>query len=256
MFRQEIQNAFGQFAMIENDKEKSMENEEMNAPVRKTPKVRSSVASDTDTTATSKRSRKKIEEPIVAVEKQQLKQSTKTALLMVAAFLVGSVLTYTFTANSEPTVEVSASTFAEISTGKVPLTEKELISAVKQLGVDVYWAGPVEGAKYTLSAPAEGQVYVRYLPKGEGLTDTKPNYLVIATYATPDAFTATQAAGNQTNGVTFISTQGAAVFYSKDAPTNVYVAYPNIDIQIEVFSPIAQTALDIASKQGALRLVM
>ena len=233
-----------------------MENEETKAPVRKTPKVRSSVSSNAAMTATPKRSRKKIEEPIVAAEKQQLKRSTKTALLMVAAFLVGSVLTYTFTANSEQSVEVSSSTFAEVTTGKVPLTEKELISAVKQLAVDVYWAGPVEGAKYTLSAPAEGQVYVRYLPNGEGLTDTKPNYVVIATYATPDAFTATQAAGNQTNGVTFISTQGAAVFYSKDAPTNVYVAYPNIDIQIEVFSPIAQTALDIASKQGALRLVM
>jgi len=184
-----------------------------------------------------------------------MKPSTKTALLMLAAFIAGSTLTYAFTSNSEPTVQASSSTFAEISTGKVSLTEKELISAVKQLGVDVYWAGPVEGAKYTLSAPAEGQVYVRYLPNGEGLTDTKANYVVIATYATPDAFTATQAAGNQTNGVTFISTQGAAVFYSKDAPTNVYVAYPNIDIQVEVFSPIAQTALDIASKQGALRLV-
>jgi hypothetical protein len=232
-----------------------MDNEETKAPVRKTPKVRSSVASDAATTTAPKRSRKKIEEPIVAVEKQQFKQSRKTALLMVAAFLAGSVLTYTFTANSEPTVEVSASTFAEITTGKVSLTEKELISAVQQLGVDVYWAGPVEGAKYTISAPAEGQVYVRYLPNGEGLTDTRANYVVVATYTTSDAFTATQAAGNQTNGVTFISAQGAAVFYSKEAPTNVYVAYPDIDIQVEVFSPIAQTALDIASKQGALRLV-
>ncbi len=232
-----------------------MENEEIKAPVRKTPKVRSSVASDAGETVTPKRSRKKIEELEIAVPKKQMKHSTKTALLMVAAFLAGSVLTYTFTANSEPTVELSASTFAEVTTGKVPLTEKELISAVKQLGVDVYWAGPVEGAKYTLSAPAEGQVYVRYLPNGEGLMDTKPNYVVIATYATPDAFTSTQAAGNQTNGVTFINTEGAAVFYSKDAPTNVYLAYPNIDFQVEVFSPIAQTALDIASKQGALRLV-
>ena len=241
--------------MIENDKEDPMENEETKAPVRKTPKVRSSVAIDPGTSAAPKRSRKKIEEPVNEVQKKQIKQSTKTAALMVAAFLAGSVLTYAFTANSEPTLEVSTSTFAEVSTGKVPLTEKELISAVQQLGVDVYWAGPVEGAKYTLSAPAEGQVYVRYLPKGEGLTDTKPNYVVIATYATPDAFTSTQAAGNQTNGVTFINTQGAAVFYSKDAPTNVYVAYPDIDFQVEVFSPIAQTALDIASKQGALRLV-
>jgi hypothetical protein len=241
--------------MIENDKENPMDNEETKAPARKTPKVRSSVAGDSVVAPTAKRSRKKVEEPVVIIPKKSMKQSTKTALLMVAAFLVGSVLTYTFTSTSEPVVEVSTSTFAEISSGKVSLTEKELVSAVKQLGVDVYWAGPVEGAKYTLSAPAEGQVYVRYLPNGEGLTDTKANYVVIATYATSDAFTATQAAGNQTNGVTFISTQGAAVFYSKDAPTNVYVAYPNIDIQVEVFSPIAQTALDIASKQGALRLV-
>ena len=241
--------------MIRKEEDIQLENEETNTPVRKTPKVRSSVASDTGITAAPKRSRKEIEEPIIAAQKKEMKQSTKTTLLMVAAFLTGSVFTYTFTANSEPTVEVSASTFAEISTGKVPLTEKELISAVKQLGVDVYWAGPVEGAKYTISAPTDGQVYVRYLPNGKGLTDTKPNYVVIATYATPDAFTSTQAAGNQTNGVTFINTQGAAVFYSKDAPTNVYVAYPNIDIQIEIFSPIAKTSLDLASTSGALKLV-
>jgi hypothetical protein len=240
---------------MKKDEEVQMVNEETNAPIRKTPKVRSSVAGDSVVTPTAKRTRKKVDESIVVQPKFSIEQSTKTALLMVAAFLLGSVLTYTVTANSNLTVEVSASTFADSSSGKISLTEKELISAVKRLGVDVYWAGPVEGAKYTLSAPAEGQVYVRYLPNGEGLTDTKANYVVIATYTTLDAFTSTQAAGNQTNGVTFINSQGAAVFYSKDAPTNVYVAYPNIDIQVEVFSPIAETALDIASKQDALRLV-
>jgi hypothetical protein len=240
---------------MKKDEEVQMDNEEIKAPVRKTPKVRNSLAGDSVVAPTAKRSRKKIEEPIIVNPKTRMQQSSKTALLMLAAFLVGSALTYTFTANSEPAVQTSTSTFAEISAGKVSLTEEELVSAVKQLGVDVYWAGPVDGAKYTLSAPAEGQVYVRYLPNGEGLTDTKANYVVIATYVTPDAFTATQAAGNQTNGVTFLNTQGAAVFYSKDAPTNIYVAYPSIDIQVEVFSPIAKTALDIASKQGALRLV-
>jgi hypothetical protein len=240
---------------MKKDEEVQMDNKVTKAPVRKTPKVRSSVASDAVVAPTVKRSRKKVEEPIVVEPKSNMKPSTKTALLMLAAFIAGSALTYTFTANSEPAIEASTSTFADISSGKVSLTEEELVSAVKQLGVDVYWAGPVDGAKYTISAPAEGQVYVRYLPNGEGLTDTKANYVVIATYATSDAFTATQAAGNQTNGVTFINNQGAAVFYSKDAPTNVYVAYQNIDIQVEVFSPIAQTALDIASKQGALRLV-
>jgi hypothetical protein len=119
----------------------------------------------------------------------------------------------------------------------------------------VYWAGPVKDAKYTLAVPADGQAYVRYLPNGQGIEDTKPNYVVIATYTTTDAFTATQAAGNTSNGVTFINTKGAAVYYNKDTPTNVYVAYPNLNYQIEVFDPIAATALDIASRAGALKLV-
>jgi hypothetical protein len=55
--------------------------------------------------------------------------------------------------------------------------------------------------------------------------------------------------------VSFISPAGAAVYYSKDTPTNVYVAYPNLNYQIEVFNPIAATALEIASTTGALRLV-
>ena len=159
------------------------------------------------------------------------------------------------TSPSNNSSTVSTSTFTDVTTGKVALTESELIDAVKQLGVDVYWAGPVKGAKYTLAVPADGQAYVRYLPNGDGLTDTKPNYVVIATYTTTNAFSATQAAGNQSNGVTFVNTEGAAVFYNKDTPTNVYVAYPNLNYQIEVFDPIAATALDIASKQGALRLV-
>jgi hypothetical protein len=174
---------------------------------------------------------------------------------MVAAFLAGSIITYSFTTSSTPTPVASTSTFTDVIAGKVALTESELIEAVKKLGVDVYWAGPVKGAKYTLAVPADGQAYVRYLPNGDGLTDTKPNYVVIATYTTTNAFSATQAAGNQSNGVTFINAEGAAVYYNKDTPTNVYVAYPNLNYQIEVFDPIAATALDIASKQGALRLV-
>ena len=79
--------------------------------------------------------------------------------------------------------------------------------------------------------------------------------MVIATYTTTNAFTATQSAGNQSNGVTFINSDGAAVYYSKDTPTNVYVAYPNLNFQIEIFDPIAATALDIASKSGALSVI-
>ena len=224
-------------------------------PVRKTPKVRQSTMVTDSTVVAPKRTRAKVTPAVADIPKAKISQSSKTALLMVAAFLAGSIITYSFTSSSAPTPIASTSTFTDVIAGKVALTESELIAAVKKLGVDVYWAGPVNGAKYTLAVPADGQAYVRYLPNGNGLTDTKPNYVVIATYTTTNAFSATQAAGNQSNGVTFINAEGAAVYYNKDTPTNVYVAYPNLNYQIEVFDPIAATALDIASKQGALRLV-
>jgi len=230
-------------------------------PTRKKPAVRkSSVVKDSSEiarprkTAVKKASVKKpSEEGQIAITKSN--GSPKIVLLMVLSALISSGVTYLVTNNSTPTPAASTSTFTEVIAGKVALTEPELIAAVKQLGVDVYWAGPVKDAKYTLAVPADGQAYVRYLPNGQGIEDTKPNYVVIATYTTTDAFTATQAAGNTTNGVTFINAQGAAVYYNKDTPTNVYVAYPNLNYQIEVFDPIAATALEIASKAGALRVI-
>ena len=228
--------------------------ETQNKPVRKTPIVRKPMVITDSSVIPAKKLKKSV--PVeVKKEKAKMSQNSKTILLMIGSFLIGSVLTYSVTSSPGNAPKASSSTFTEVIAGKVALTESELIDAVKKLGVDVYWAGPVNGAKYTLAVPAEGQAYVRYLPNGDGLTDTQPNYVVIATYTTTDAFRATQAAGNQSNGVTFINAEGAAVYYNKDTPTNVYVAYPNLNYQIEVFNPIAKTALDIASKQGALRLV-
>jgi len=177
--------------------------------------------------------------------------------LMIISALASSLITFVATnsANNSSSSAASTSTFSEVVAGKVMLSESELIDAVKQLGVDVYWAGPVKDAKYTLSVPSTGQAYVRYLPNGQGLNDTQANFVVIATYETTNAFDATQAAGNQTDGITFINPDGAAVYYSKTSPTNVYIAYPGKNVQIEVFHPVAATALDIASKSGALKLV-
>ena len=225
---------------------------------RKKPAVRKSTAvkESSDSPRPRKTAMKKtaeVRQPLSV----KTKESPRLILLMVLTALISSGLTYVITSNSNssqaPTV--STSNFTEVIAGKVALTEAELIDAVRQLGADVYWAGPVKGAKYTLAVPADGQAYVRYLPDGQGIEDTNPNYVVIATYTTTDAFTATQAAGNTSNGVSFISPAGAAVYYSKDTPTNVYVAYPNLNYQIEVFNPIAATALEIASTTGALRLV-
>jgi len=231
------------------------------APKRKKPAVRKSTA--VSETSTAPRPRKAVAKKSVVKKVSDDTQSTtqvrngspKIILLMLLSALISSGVTYAVTNNSSSAPTASSTTLTEVISGKVALTEAELIAAVKELGADVYWAGPVKGAKYTLAVPVDGQAYVRYLPEGQGIDDTKPNYVVIATYTTTDAFTATQAAGNTSNGVSFISASGAAIYYSKDTPTNVYVAYPNLNFQVEIFNPIAATALEIASTNGALRLV-
>ena len=231
------------------------------APTRKKPAVRKSTA--VSETSAAPRPRKAVaKKSVVKKVSDDIKSTTqvrngspKIILLMLLSALISSGVTYAVTNNSSSAPTASSTTLTEVISGKVALSEAELIAAVKELGADVYWAGPVKGAKYTLAVPADGQAYVRYLPEGQGIDDTKPNYVVIATYTTTDAFTATQAAGNTSNGVSFISASGAAIYYSKDTPTNVYVAYPNLNFQVEIFNPIAATALEIASTNGALRLV-
>lgn len=231
------------------------------APTRKKPVVRKSTA--LSETSAAPRARKAVaKKAMVKKVSDDIKSTTqvrngspKIILLMLLSALISSGVTYAVTNNSSSAPTASSTTLTEVISGKVALTEAELIAAVKELGADVYWAGPVKGAKYTLAVPVDGQAYVRYLPEGQGIDDTKPNYVVIATYTTTDAFTATQAAGNTSNGVSFISASGAAIYYSKDTPTNVYVAYPNLNFQVEIFNPIAATALEIASTNGALRLV-
>jgi hypothetical protein len=216
-------------------------------PVRKKPAVKKAPA------------KKIIEEPIIITPEPVTRTVTLTKFVVVIIWVasISLVSGYFLGSNkSAPKVDLnSTSTFTEVVAGRVALTEQELTDAVKKLGATVYWAGPVKDAKYTLSVPGDGQAYVRYLPNGKGIEDTAPNYVVIATYATANAFEATQSAANSTSGVTFINPEGAAVYYNKSVPTNVYVAYPGKNYQIEIFDPIAKTALEIASRNGALKVI-
>ena len=244
-------------------KEQNVTEDQIKAlPERKKPAIKKPAVTKTPSkqTAVKKKSVAKpiIIESIIEPPRENKKVSISTLVgAIVLTLLFSGFGGYQIGLSSSSTkVDMnSTTTFNEVVAGKVALSEYELISAVKKLGVTVYWAGPVKGAKYTLSVPSEGQAYVRYLPNGQGLADTNPNYVVIATYATTNAFDATQSAGNTTNGITFINTDGAAVYYNKETATNVYVAYPGKDFQIEVFDPIAKTALEIASRSGALKLV-
>lgn len=136
--------------------------------------------------------------------------------------------------------------------GQVALTEEQLFTLVKENGVTAYWSGPQPNAMYALTITPDKQVYVKYLPDGKGLGDPNLNYRVIASYPEPGAYDITRAAGTQANSVAFVNSDGAAVYYSKDKPTNVYVAFSGEPYEIEIFDPDPNTALNLGTQTGAI----
>jgi hypothetical protein len=151
---------------------------------------------------------------------------------------------------------LTGTTFEQQTSGQIALTESELKSVVADLGVPVYWSGPMQGAKYTVSSKDGSQVYIRYLPDGIVPTDNTPDYRVIGTYKLQSAFAATQKAGvSVANGIGFTNGDGAAVYYNKNTPTNVYMAFPETDAQIEIFDPMAGVAIQLATSTGSIQLV-
>ena len=165
--------------------------------------------------------------------------------ILLSIFLSASV-TYGITHKLDTNGPATTTFLAKIS-GGVALDESELKSVVTQLKRTVYWTGPQNGAKYTINALTDGQTYIRYLPDGKGVSDTAPNYRTVGTYESKDAYTATLAAGNEANGVSFTTADGRVIHYNKSSGDNVYVAYKALNFQIEIFDPKPGYSLKIAN---------
>ena len=178
---------------------------------------------------------------------------TKRSVAIVTAVLT-LLITLGFSSLWAPNPMDTTTLAARIS-GGVALTEDQLREVVKEIDQDVYWSGPMRGAKYTINAQNFNSIYVRYLADGKGISDQTPKYRVIATYKEANAYNSTLSAGNQANGLSFTRPDGRVVYYNKQVPTNVYVAFKSQPYQIEIFDPNAKTSLAIANSETDVQLI-
>ena len=179
---------------------------------------------------------------------------TRTGVAIVTAIITVAV-TLGFSSLFAPN-QLDTTTLAARISGGVALSEGELKDVVRELGETVYWAGPVRGAKYTINAQNTGAIYVRYLPGGKDISDNSPKFRVVATYKEENAYDATLAAGNQQNGVSLNrADESGVIYYNKNSPTNVYVAFKSQPFQIEIFDPEAETSLALANDKDAIKAI-
>lgn len=101
----------------------------------------------------------------------------------------------------------------------------------------IYWAGSQPRFTYELSRTKDGRVYVRYLPPGVKLGDSRPNYLTVGTYPQRRAFATLRATARKQQARTIRLAGGGLAFQDRNRPESAYLAYPGSDYQIEVFDP-------------------
>lgn len=114
------------------------------------------------------------------------------------------------------------------------------VAAIRALAADlgqpIYWAGARPNTTYELTRSPEGRIYVRYLPPGVEVGSRKP-YRTVGTYPLRQAFQATKRASREAGSTRTAAGGGAVAVYTAKHPTNVYVAFPGVNFQVEVYSP-------------------
>jgi hypothetical protein len=127
--------------------------------------------------------------------------------------------------------------------------EEALTAVAAMASQNVYWIGPEDGMKYRISWRPDNGIQVDYLPEASG----SPAPLV-GSYPVPDAFAVTQSIKQQSGDTKEELPGGGVVTMSKDRPTNVYLAFPGADYQIEIFHPEPGVALELARSGRVIQL--
>lgn len=135
----------------------------------------------------------------------------------------------------------SASAEAEV------VSEASLREAAAGQDAPIYWAGPPEeDTELELSQPDSERTYVRYLTEDAEAGDPR-HFLTVGSYALANPTAALRRQGNEAGGVLAAAPNGGTVYFSRENPESVYLAYPGVDVQVEVFSPDFKEALQLAT---------
>jgi hypothetical protein len=126
--------------------------------------------------------------------------------------------------------------------GLVP--SSALKEASKLLRQPIYWAGPRKGFHYEFWRLTNGNIYVRYLPHGVKAGVTSAKFLIVATYPYRGAYAALT---KYSHGKAVAGPHGSIYFARPTDPKSVYVAFPNVNYEVEIYDPSAAVSRSIAA---------
>jgi hypothetical protein len=128
--------------------------------------------------------------------------------------------------------------------GPALVAATDLRTASTRLRQAIYWAGPRKGSHYEFTRTSKGYAYVRYLPHGVKAGGAPGKHLIVATYPYRGAYAALK---KYAHGKVVAGPNGSIHFVLPGQSTSVYVAFPKVNYEIEVYDPKAAVALAVAS---------
>lgn len=161
--------------------------------------------------------------------------------VIVAVAIVVAIVVWLLVRNNDNGSSTSAVATGP-AIGPVAATQDRLRTLADEEGHDVYWIGPEDNTTYELTRTSAGRIFVRYLPKGVPVGVDKADYTIVGTYPVPNATGVLQGLAQKSGENKLSVPNGGIAVYSSSQPTNVYVAYPGSNLQIEVFDPSADRA--------------
>jgi hypothetical protein len=127
------------------------------------------------------------------------------------------------------------------------VTLEELRDEASSEGKPIYWAGAQPGTELELSRPDQEKTYVRYLTGGAEAGTKDTAFLTVGTYDFPGAAAALKELSKEPGGVGAATAGGGIIYFDRASPQNVYLAYPGVDIEVEVYEPDAKRALGLVA---------
>jgi hypothetical protein len=122
------------------------------------------------------------------------------------------------------------------SAGAGVLSSSDLLGAVKGAGYPIYWVGQEPGVGYTVDRSQPGQTLIRYLPAGENPGTDIP-YLTVGSYHQANAYKNLEKLSVRPGSTGFEVAHGGLAYFQRNDRTSVYVAFPSVPTQIEVYDP-------------------
>jgi hypothetical protein len=127
----------------------------------------------------------------------------------------------------------------------VAATPDRLRELSVEAGRPIYWLGPQEGGTYELTRTPNDRIFVRYLPTGAPVGTTEAKYPLVGTYPVDNAYDVLKELAKTSGESSFTAPKNGFAVYSTEHPTNIYLAYPGSDVQIEVYDPSAEHAREL-----------